>query len=167
MLTPLSQPASPDQGLNNTTHFFLQESRVYQQNLIGGRVKTFLRAVLDRVNIFFVPVLPTVCSCTSWGANKLSSVTPDWHLPPPSVSMQSFPFVCFCLFRVLFLVCFCLRVCLRVCFVHFSLFIHIGLSPFVACTRICRWVRATPTVQMNSWEFYRFSKRIDGNDVFT
>ena len=30
MLTPLSRPVSPDQGLNNTTHLFLQKSRAYQ-----------------------------------------------------------------------------------------------------------------------------------------
>ena len=30
MLTPLARPVSPDQGLNNTTHIFLQKSRVYQ-----------------------------------------------------------------------------------------------------------------------------------------
>ena len=33
MLTPLSRPVSPDQGLNNTTHLFLQKSRVYQHHL--------------------------------------------------------------------------------------------------------------------------------------
>ena len=31
MLTPLSRPVSPDQGLNNTTYIFLQKSRVHQQ----------------------------------------------------------------------------------------------------------------------------------------
>ena len=32
VLTPLSRPVSPDQGLNNTTHLFLQKSRVYQHH---------------------------------------------------------------------------------------------------------------------------------------
>ena len=40
MLTPLSRPISPDQGLNNTKHIFLQKSRVYQHvvpaNVAGG-----------------------------------------------------------------------------------------------------------------------------------
>ena len=55
MLTPLSRPVSPDQGLNNTTHLVLQKSRVYQQNRVSI-YRTWTQQLLSCLH----PLLTTV-----------------------------------------------------------------------------------------------------------
>ena len=79
MLTPLSRPVSPDQGLNNTTHLFLQKSRVYQhidvrfhfvRELVSSRtiVVEYVPTSEQRADILTKPLTGSIFQ----GAQKLS-----------------------------------------------------------------------------------------------